>query len=145
MPGDTCSDNDWHPMRASFAIPAIAVLAIGGLALSSPASAAPAAPKVSNCGGLSVKPTGLVLSCADADTALETLKWTSWGSSKARATGIFSENDCSPTCAAGMFHRYKAVVTLSAPKTVKGTKVFTKARVVFPGITDQSNRTFTIE
>jgi hypothetical protein len=32
-----------------------------------------------------------------------------------------------------MFHRYKAIVTLSAPKTVKGMTVFTTARVVFPG------------
>jgi hypothetical protein len=44
-----------------------------------------------------------------------------------------------------MFHRYKAIVTLSAPKTVKGRTVFTTARVVFPGISDQSNRTSRIE
>lgn len=132
-------------MRTSIGIPVIAALVIGGLSVSEPASAAPATPKVSNCGELSVKPTGIVLSCADANTALEKLTWKSWGASKARATGTFSENDCSPTCAAGMFHRYKAVVTLSDPKTVKGTKVFTIARVIFPGITDQSNRSFTIE
>jgi hypothetical protein len=102
------------------------------------------AAQVSNCGEVSAKPTGLVLSCADANTALEMLKWSSWGTSTARATGTFSENDCSPTCVEGMFHRYKAVVTLSAPKMVKGAKVFTKVRVVFPGITDQSNRTFNL-
>jgi hypothetical protein len=44
-----------------------------------------------------------------------------------------------------MFHRYKEIVTLSAPKSVKGTKVFTTARVVLPGITEQSNGTFSIE
>ena len=44
-----------------------------------------------------------------------------------------------------MFHCYKEIVTLSAPKTVKGTKVFTTARVVLPGITEQSNRTSSIE
>jgi hypothetical protein len=44
-----------------------------------------------------------------------------------------------------MFHRYKAIVTLSAPKTVKGRTVFTTARVVFPGISEQSHRTSSIE
>jgi hypothetical protein len=123
---------------------AIAIMCVGSLALPVAASAAPALPNVSNCGEISAKPTGLVLSCADANTALEMLKWTAWGQSTARATGTFSENDCSPTCVEGMYHRYKATVTLSAPKTINGKKVFTKARVVFPGITDQSNRTFTL-
>ena len=123
---------------------AIAIMSAGSLALPVAASAATALPKVSNCGEVSVKPSGLVLSCADANTALETLKWSAWGQSTAKATGVFSENDCSPTCVAGTFNRYKANVTLSAPKAINGTKVFTKVRVVFPGITDQSNRTFTL-
>ena len=132
-------------MRTWIGIPVIAALVIVGMPVSTPASAAPAVPKVSNCGELLVRPTGIVLSCADANTALEKLTWTAWGASKARATGFFSENDCSPTCVAGMFHGYKAIVTLSDPKSVKGAKVFTKARVVFPGVTDQSNRSFSIE
>ena len=44
-----------------------------------------------------------------------------------------------------MFHRYEEIVTLSAPKTVKGRTVFTTARVVFHGISEQSNRTSSIE
>jgi hypothetical protein len=123
---------------------AIAIMCAGSLALPVTASAAPALPKVSNCGEVSAKPTGLVLSCADATTALEMLKWSAWGASTARATGTFADNDCSPTCAAGTFNRYKANVTLSAPKTINGKKVFTKVRVVFPGITDQVNRTFNL-
>jgi hypothetical protein len=130
--------------RTLTASAAIAIVTLGSLALPVTATAATSLPKVSNCGEVSAKPTGLVLSCADANTALETLKWSSWGKSTARATGTFSENDCSPTCVEGMFHRYKAVVTLSAPKMVKGAKVFTKVRVVFPGITDQANRTFNL-
>ena len=124
---------------------AVVLRAFGAVTVPASATAAPAVPKVSNCGEISAKPSGIVLSCADANTALETLKWSAWGQSAAKATGVFSENDCQPTCAAGMFHRYKAVVTLSAPKTVKGTKVFTKVRVVFPGITDQTNRTYTLK
>jgi hypothetical protein len=44
-----------------------------------------------------------------------------------------------------MFHCYKAIVTLSAPRSVQGRTVFTTARVVLPGISDQSNRTSSIE
>ena len=44
-----------------------------------------------------------------------------------------------------MFHRYKEIVTLSAPKTVKGRTVFTTATVNLPGISEQSNRTSSIE
>ncbi len=131
-------------IRMLTATGAIAIMSVAGLTFPVAASAAPALPKVSNCGEISAKTTGLVLSCADASIALETLKWSSWGKSTAKATGIFAGNDCSPTCVAGMFHRYKVNVTLSAPKTINGTKVFTKVRVVFPGITDQSNRTFTL-
>jgi len=132
-------------IRTLTATIAIAIMCLGSLVLPVTASAAPALPKVSNCGEISAKPTGLVLSCADANTALEMLKWSAWGKSTAKATGIFADNDCSPTCVEGTFNRYKANVTLSAPKTINGTKVFTKVRVVFPGISDQSNRTFTLD
>ena len=131
-------------IRMLTATGAIAIMSVAGLTFPVAASAAPALPKVSNCGEISAKPTGLVLSCADANTSLETLKWSTWGKSTAKATGIFAGNDCSPTCAAGTFNRYKANVTLSGPKIINGTKVFTKVRVVFPGITDRSNRTFAL-
>lgn len=118
-----------------------------GLGLVAPAvaQAAPANPKVSNCGELSTKPKGIVLTCADANTALETLKWTTWNADTAKGTGVYSYNDCEPTCVAGQFHRYQVNVTLSNPKTVKGAKVFSKARVTFPGITDQTNKTFKLK
>jgi len=130
-------------MRRLPATVASGTLLLGlGLAVPAVAQAAPATPKVSNCGELSTKPTGIVLACADANTALETLKWTTWSSGTAKGTGVYSYNDCEPTCVAGKFHRYQVNVTLSNPKTVKGAKVFSKARVTFPGITDQTNKTF---
>ena len=70
-------------------------------------------------GEISPKPTGLVLSS--------------------------SENGCTPTCVAGMYHRYKAAVALSAPTTINDTNLFTKVRVVFPGVSDQSNRRFNLD
>ena len=125
---------------------AATAIALSGVVLALPisAGAAPAAPQVSNCGDNSAKPTGIVLTCADANESLEKLTWSTWNSTTAKGSGTYSVNDCRPTCAAGMYHRYKVNVVLSVPKTVKGTRIFTKARVTFPGITDQSNKTFSL-
>lgn len=130
-------------MRRLLAITAIGTLLLGlGVAMSVVAQAATDKVKVSNCGEVSAKPTGIVLACADANSALETLKWTTWNANSAKGTGVYSYNDCEPTCVAGHFHRYQVDVALLNPKTVKGAKVFSKARVTFPGITDQTNKTF---
>jgi hypothetical protein len=130
-------------MRRLLATTAIATVLFGvGVSLPVAAQADTGKVKVNNCGEVSAKPTGIVLACADANTALEALKWTTWDAGTAKGTGVYSYNDCEPTCVAGLFHRYQVNVTLSNPKIVKGAKVFSKARVTFPGITDQSNRTF---
>jgi hypothetical protein len=132
-------------MHRLLAATSIGVLLLGlGVAMPAVAQAATGKVEVSNCGELSAKPTGIVLACADANMALETLKWTTWNSKTAKGNGVYSFNDCEPTCVAGHFHRYQVDVTLSKPKIVKGTKVFTKARVTFPGVTDQTNKTFNL-
>lgn len=133
-------------MHRLLATTSIGVLLLGlGVAMPAVAQAATGGKvKVSNCGEVSAKPTGIILACADANTALETLKWTTWDTNTAKGTGIYSYNDCEPTCVAGLFHRYQVKVTLANPKTVKGTKVFTKAQVTFPGVTDQTTKTFNL-
>jgi hypothetical protein len=47
------------------------------------------------------KPSAYVLSCADFNSKFTDLKWTSWGSTTAYATGEARWNDCTPNCAAG--------------------------------------------
>jgi hypothetical protein len=132
-------------MRRLLATTAVGTLILGlGLTTPMVAQADTGKVKVSNCGEVSAKPTGIVLACADANTALETLKWTTWNGSAAKGAGVYSYNDCKPTCVAGHVHRYQVDVTLSSPKTVKGVKIFSKARVTFPGITDQTNKTFAL-
>lgn len=113
-----------------------------GLAAPAVAQAAPSTPKVSNCGELSTKPTGIVLTCADAILALEKLEWTKWNSGTAKGTGVYAYNDCEPTCVAGTFYRDRVNVQLMTPKAVKGVKVFTKAKVTFPKGSGQSTLTF---
>lgn len=59
------------------------------------------------------QPSSLVLTCADANSALMGLRWTDWGDSTASAAGVWSENDCTPNCATGKFSNYPATVTVT--------------------------------
>jgi hypothetical protein len=57
------------------------------------------------------------------------LKLTAWGVTSAKASGVYTANNCEPYCAAGKFISSNAVVTLSKPKTVKGRRFFTNLHV----------------
>lgn len=113
-----------------------------GLVVPAIALAAPSTPKVSNCGELSTKPTGIVLTCADANLALENLEWTKWNSGTAKGTGVYAYNDCEPTCVAGTFHRDRVNVQLMTPKAVNEVRVFTQAKITFPKGSGASTLTF---
>jgi len=101
------------PRRVRPASLAFATLAMVGASLASPtgvASATPtkvgatakAVPQVEDCGmGKNlVEPKTLVLACADANGQAVSLVWTKWGSTTARATGVYTWNLCVPYCAA---------------------------------------------
>jgi hypothetical protein len=85
-------------------------LILGGL-LAATGAQAGTTPLISNCGKFVAKPKQMTLFCADLGGFLEKLRWRSWGSARASATGIASVNDCSPYCAAGHFHSYPITVT----------------------------------
>ena len=74
-------------------------------------------PKVLTCSGSSaVRPTTLVVSCADANTSLQSTHWSTWGAGGASGTTTFSINLCTPYCAASpISHFPNSAVTLSAP------------------------------
>jgi hypothetical protein len=83
-----------------------------------------------------VRPGTFVISCADANTYLGKLSWTSWTPGLASATGTLEENDCTPYCAAGHFHAYPAVVVLWGSTAVKnhpGEHSYTKMTVILTG------------
>src|ERR1700678_3930372 len=133
----------------------ISVLAAGGLALglTASASAAPAHPAavqvsagltsvqtvVFDCPGQQrplVKPKTFIITCADANTYLGKLSWTSWTPSLASATGTLAENDCTPYCAAGHFHSYPAIVIFwgnAAVKNHPGEHCYTRMTVILTG------------
>jgi hypothetical protein len=58
-----------------------------------------------NCRSPTVKPTYIVLACADVGIVLEGLHWTSWTANEAAAVGTLVYKDCRPNCADGHFHQ----------------------------------------
>jgi hypothetical protein len=59
------------------------------------------------------EPTSYLLSCADANAAFASMKWSTWGPSSARGHGILRQNDCRPNCVSGKVLNYVATVTLT--------------------------------
>jgi hypothetical protein len=71
---------------------------------------------VGDCRQSQVRPSSIVLACADDNTMLTHLRWSSFGGATARASGDYAYNDCNPYCAAGHVHSYPVTVVFSAPK-----------------------------
>jgi hypothetical protein len=63
-----------------------------------------------------VRPSYLILSCADANSQGQDLIWTKWGPSEAYAAGTYTWNLCTPNCAASKkWDKAAANFTLSKP------------------------------
>jgi hypothetical protein len=68
------------------------------------------------------KPTQITVACADGTVRVSKLKWTSWSSTQAKATGVYQINRCNPDCATGHTRSYPVTITLSRPKACPGRK-----------------------
>lgn len=117
--------------RARLGALIFAVLAVTGLALglAVSAQATPARPAATSaqmvlfdCPGQHalVRPRTFIVTCADGYDQLTKLSWTSWTPGLASATGTLVLNDCTPSCVAGHFHTYPALVILWGNVAVKG-------------------------
>ncbi len=89
-------------------------------------------------GILTVQPKRHVLSCADHNSGLRNLDWSSWGEHSATGTGTYYWNDCTPNCSAGTNHKSKATVVLKRPRVQSGEPVFTRVIVTY---TDENGET----
>jgi hypothetical protein len=68
-------------------------------------------------------PESFLLTCGDGGWYVYNIKWQSWGESEARATAIYSENVCEPSCAEGF--RVEAPVDLNISTMAKpGRKIY---------------------
>ena len=91
-------------------------------------------PSVMQCTGkVQSEPTSYVLACADYNSELLKIHWTSWTSNSATAKATYSFNDCTPYCAAGKFHSYPASVRLSSPHKTKSGLLFSEVSIAYIG------------
>jgi hypothetical protein len=113
------------------------VVVIGTAATAVGAAATAAPPKLAGCvpgSAAAVRPRKIIVACGDANFYFTKLRWSSWGPKQAVANGTATVNDCKPYCAAGHFHTYAAVVTLTRPKSCSdGALVYTRIVWRFPG------------
>jgi hypothetical protein len=105
------------------------------LAAASARSAAAASPSVvPNCVGKPVvKPGEVILACADAGLGVRAIRWLGWGSPVAAGLGTAFANDCTPSCAAGHFHSYRAVLLLGGTQRCGGRVAYRTATVAIVG------------
>jgi hypothetical protein len=109
----------------------VALLCFGDLRIAS-ASDVMALP---NCtGNPIVKPTEVVLACADAGFSVSHILWTGWGSPFAAGVGVAAVNECSPSCAVGRFKNYQMVLLASGRQSCPdGQVAYAKVTYSFIG------------
>ena len=91
-------------MRRSVAF-IVSLLALGGLLGPNADAARPHATYVmTDCLHMRRAPSSILFACGDGNFYVEHLTWTTWHAWKASGYGLFSKNDCRPSCAEGTFH-----------------------------------------
>lgn len=63
------------------------------------------------------KPTAFSTTCADFGVAIFEVKWSMWSAEGARGRGIYSVNDCNPSCAEGTRHEIPVYLWLKNAST----------------------------
>jgi hypothetical protein len=66
-----------------------------------------------DCAHPGYKPRVIYVACADGGIQLRHIHWKHWNSRAATGKARARVNDCTPSCADGHFHRYRATVRLS--------------------------------
>jgi hypothetical protein len=86
------------------------------------------------CATPTYKPTSIVVTCADANTVVRNITWSSYTDKSAAGTGTANVNACDPTCAAGRFQEFPAKVGLSGPTECgKDTTQFERLVLTYTG------------
>ena len=100
-------------------------------------AAASSVPVVVNCRMHGrTRPHQYVLACADGNASLTRLRWKTWGTAAALATGRSVFNDCTPSCVAGHFHSFPVLATLWRPRPWPGhagQRYFTRVTIIYTG------------
>ena len=91
----------------------------------------PGTPGVMPClGGPRDRPTEIVFACADFNSLVDKLSWSSWTTKAARGRGTLVENDCTPSCVAGKTFSYPVTVELGRAVPTHYGVLFTTYKVI---------------
>lgn len=82
-----------------------------------------------DCGTPTFAPKTITQFCADAGAGIVNIKWSSWGSTSAKGTGVYYINGCDPDCASGKVSKTSVNVLLSGLTTTHGKKYLMKVTV----------------
>lgn len=124
-------------VAAALAVVSVLVAATGAMAAPLGHDAAPvrADPAVrtayyAGCGDQAVaEPVSVPIWCQSADQRLEDLTWSSWGGSRALATGVFTDNPCD--CAGGTVTTYPVAVRFDDPTAVGTVQRYGRLSITF--------------
>ena len=127
-------------MRVALAAVSAALIFLSAIAPARPARAQANATRPAGlldcAGNAQVRPREVVLACADANLSAQRLTWTGWGEPFAAAVGEMQVNSCTPNCAAGTFHAFKAVlVARGIRRCPSGVVAYTTVTYAFVGRT----------
>jgi hypothetical protein len=68
----------------------------------------------------------LLAVAGEGSFVVERMRWSSWRRGSARGRGIGAQDDCSPDCATGTFHRAPVRVRLARPRSRCGNRIWTR-------------------
>jgi hypothetical protein len=115
-------------------IPLIGILVAVLVMLGTTGAAASSGTKITNCSKALSSPTSVTLTCADGNTLLTKLRWSSFGGPTATAKGTFQTNTCKPNCASGKVVKYPATIKASGRLGCKGgVRVYARLSIAFSG------------
>lgn len=86
-----------------------------------------------DCLHTSIRPSSIILACADANWFVKRLHWRSWGVDRAAGSGVFHFNDCIPNCSEGTFRFRHGRIALTGRRWCAQTRVwvFTRAAIIY--------------
>lgn len=70
------------------------------------------------------KPNAITLTCGDGGMYVDHIDWSRWDAKGAKGRGVYSVNDCDPSCADGTFLHVTVSVTLVDLEQFKGKHFF---------------------
>lgn len=86
-----------------------------------------------DCLHTSIRPSSIILACADANWYVKRVRWRTWGVDRAAGRGVFHFNDCIPNCSEGTFHIRHGRIALADRRWCGQAHVwvFTRAAIVY--------------